>query len=291
MFFLVRSLDGNYVYGLGFEKKMEGGEMVKKRYRKNRKGKRKTRWRLEWLIIGMCFFGMIGGIIIFPKLIFKITDQRREKKSWRKELQLQNIYTEEQLSNNKKIEILSRGEFTQLLFQEQVSKDKYTTVIENVLEELKKIDATLGEEFQKNYMPEYEIITDLIMAQSYISCDNYDSLTLRLIHYYTKEIEVEIAMDIYGHTILSFLAHKNWDILNDQKEDYVKEGEVLKATEFAQKIMNYLQLNSNLYEASGYFGKYIISFPYYYELDSGNGFSLQHYSDYINIEKDFSFKN
>lgn len=160
--------------------------------------------KLKYIFVFFIFLLISFFIIKFPKTYFSFNDQRMLNNISKKSLNLENIYDNYNLTNDEKIDILFSDNYNNLTMLEVPTRENYEHNINNVKDELEKINPSLAVMFKENFMFNYENLNDINITKNYLSGDNYKGLTIKNISYSDGVFYVVVLMDAYDNTIFSF---------------------------------------------------------------------------------------
>lgn len=165
--------------------------------------------KLKYIFVFFIFLLISFFIIKFPKTYFSFNDQRMLNNISKKSLNLENIYDNYNLTNDEKIDILFSDNYNNLTMLEVPTRENYEHNINNVKDELEKINPSLAAMFKENFMFEYENLNDINITKNYLSGDNYKGLTIKNISYSDAVFYVVVLMDAYDNTIFSFSVYNS----------------------------------------------------------------------------------
>lgn len=158
--------------------------------------------KFKYILVFFIFLAISFLIINFPKAYFHLHDQKMLNSVSKKSLNLENIYDNYNLTNDEKFEILFSGDYNNMQMLEVPTRENYEHNINNIKDELEKINPLLGDIYGENFMFDYRHLQDLDICKNYLNSDDYHGLTLKNIFYSDEVFSIYVVMDAYDNTIL-----------------------------------------------------------------------------------------
>ncbi len=159
--------------------------------------------KLKYIFVFIIFLLISFLIINFPKIYFNLYDKKMLNTISKKELNLENIYDNYNLTNDEKIDILFSDNYSSLPMLEVPTRENYEQNINSIKDELAKINPALANIYEENFMFDYEHLSMIDITKNYLNGDNYKGLTIKNVSYSNDVFQVYVLMDAYDNTIFS----------------------------------------------------------------------------------------
>lgn len=157
--------------------------------------------KFKYILVFLSFLVISFLIINFPKAYFRLHDQKMLNSVSRKSLNLENIYDNYNLTNDEKFELLFSGDYNNMQMLEVPTRENYEHNINNIKDELEKINPLLADIYEENFMFDYEHLKNFDISKNYLNSDDYRGLTLKDIIYSNDVFSIYVMMDAYDNTI------------------------------------------------------------------------------------------
>lgn len=195
--------------------------------------------KIKYILVFLIFILISFIIITFPKIYFHFHDQNMLNHVNIKQLNLENIYDNYNLTNDEKLNILLSGYANNFLMLEYPTRESYEYNITNVKDEIGKINKSLSSIFDEYFLFNYDDLTSFNIEKIYLSSNDYRGLTLTNIFYSNDAFEINVVMDAYDNTIFGL------SIANTGLKNYPLNIDIsLENLEFDFK--KYLNVNRDL---------------------------------------------
>lgn len=195
--------------------------------------------KFKYIFVFLIFIVISFLIINFPKTYFYFHDKNVLNHVSIKQLNLENIYDNYNLTNDEKLEILFSANLTHFLMVEEATREKYEQNIDVIKEEINKISPNLANVFEEYFIFNYDFLTVFNIEKYYLSSNDYRGLTLKYIYYSNDVFGIDLVMDAYDNTIFS-LSVNNIGI----KEYPLNIADYLENT--ADNFRKYLNINRDI---------------------------------------------
>ena len=157
--------------------------------------------KFKYILVFFIFLVISVFIINFPKTYFHLYDQKMLNSVSKKSLNLESIYDNYNLTNDDKFEILFSDNYNNMKMLEVPTRENYEHNINNIKDELEKINPLLGDIYEENFMFDYGHLQNFDISKNYLNSNDYRGLTLKDIIYSNDVFSIYVMMDAYDNTI------------------------------------------------------------------------------------------